>query len=240
MSEIILIDSVVIENRMRKELGDIDSLAKSIEENGLINPITLSLDINHRPMLIAGERRLTALKKLGVTELVHNEHFKWRTEVYSDEYRRNAVELEENIRRKALTWSEEIAAKQKLLEIYQNIYGPPSSGAITRQERVGLKPQGFGVRKLSEMIGESATQTSEDLTLAALVAKIPILANEPTKEAARRKIDIAMKILGGKQVTPVAQPLVYKIIITCTSELHQTLLLEQLRSQNIDCKPIVA
>lgn len=231
---------VVIPDRMRKELGDIDSLAKSIQENGLICPVTLTMNGDNKPIIVAGHRRLFALKKLGITELLEGEHFKWRGDIINNEYRRTAIELEENIRRKQLNWSEEIAGKQKLLEIYEHIYGPPSGGAITRQERTGLKPQGFGVRKLAELLGESATNTSEDLQLAALVQKLPALAAEPTKEAARRKLELALKIQGGFTLAREAAPLVYKILVTCQSEAHQSALLIQFRAAGLDCKPLVA
>ena len=50
-----------IRDRIRKELRDIDDLAESIKEIGLIQPIILTKDNE----LIAGHRRLLACKKLG-------------------------------------------------------------------------------------------------------------------------------------------------------------------------------
>lgn len=234
------IGSIVVRpERMRKDMGDIDSLAKSIEENGLISPLTLVPE-NGSIILIAGERRLTALKKIGVTHLVYGMHFTWRDDVSNDEYRKTAIELEENIRRRSLTWHEEVLGKQKLLDIYQKIYGPPSSGQVTRDERLGLKPQGFGVRKLADLLGESATNTSEDLELAALVTKIPALKGQPTKEAARRTLGLAVRVMIGQNQPKEAKPLAYKILIECESENHQATLLAQLRGAGLKCTPIVA
>jgi len=234
------IDLIDVGSRVRKEIGDVDSLARSIEENGLISPIMLTTDGTNggRYVLVAGERRLRAMQKLGISTLIEGEHFKWKQDI--DEYRKIAIELEENIRRKQFTWSEEVLGKQKLLEIYQNIYGAPSAGAQTRQERMGLKPVGFGVRKLSELLGESATNTSDDLELAALVTKIPSLATEDSKDAARRKLTLAVKIMAGQSIAPIVQPLVFKILITCQSEAHQKILLHQLRTAGLDCKPLVS
>lgn len=237
--DVVKVDEVQVQTRMRKDLGDIDGLAKSITENGIICPIVLTLE-GDVPVLIAGERRFTALKKLGVSELLENEHFKWRDDVANDTYAKTAIELEENIRRKSLNWSEEIIGKQRLLEYYERKYGPPSGGAPSRAESKGLKPQGFGVRKLSEMLGESATQTSEDLQLAALITKIPLLQQEPSKEAARRKLDLAMKIATGNNTPRVVAPLIYKILITCESEGHQRILMEQLVGIGLKCQAIVA
>ncbi len=47
--------------RQRKELGDIDTLAASITDLGLMHPIV----VNRQHRLIAGGRRLAAVKKLG-------------------------------------------------------------------------------------------------------------------------------------------------------------------------------
>ena len=76
--ETVNINDVLVENRMRRDLGDIDQLSKSISENGLIQPIVLATfrenDLTH-VKLVAGHRRLEALKKLRVDELEHGVHF---------------------------------------------------------------------------------------------------------------------------------------------------------------------
>jgi hypothetical protein len=55
------IDSVIVGERHRVDLGDIDSLAKSIEEIGLLHPIVVTPE----QRLIAGQRRIEAFRKLG-------------------------------------------------------------------------------------------------------------------------------------------------------------------------------
>jgi ParB family chromosome partitioning protein len=55
------IDSIVINERHRKDLGDIKELAASIDDLGLIHPVVVTPD-HH---LVAGERRLAALRSLG-------------------------------------------------------------------------------------------------------------------------------------------------------------------------------
>jgi len=241
--ETVNIDEVLVENRMRKDLGDIDQLSKSISENGLIQPIVLTSfqenDLTHIK-LVAGHRRYEALKKLGVTELVHAEHFLWRDDLATDEYRRNAVELEENLRRKQMTWSEEVLGKQRLLEVYQRIYGAPVLGQPARSVQQGLRPAGFGVRKLSELLNEAVGSTSQDLQMAALIDKIPSLKNEPSREAARRKLELAIKIQAGTHAVHMAKPLVYKILVECESEAQQIVLLTQFRSAGLKCQAIVA
>jgi ParB family chromosome partitioning protein len=59
------IDSIRIGSRHRTDLGDIDVLAASIEERGLLQPITVTPD----GTLVCGARRLAALRQLGVRKL---------------------------------------------------------------------------------------------------------------------------------------------------------------------------
>ena len=241
--ETVDINEVLIENRMRKDLGDIGQLSKSISENGLIQPIVLtSFQENDLTIikLVAGHRRYEALKKLGVLTLVHAEHFLWRDDLATDEYRRNAVELEENLRRKQMNWAEEVQGKARLLEVYQRIYGAPIPGQPSRTVQQGLKPAGFGVRKLSELLNEAVGSTSQDLQMAALIEKIPSLKNEPSREAARRKLELALKIQAGTHSVHMAKPLEYKILVECESEAQQIVLLTQFRSAGLKCQAIVA
>jgi ParB family transcriptional regulator, chromosome partitioning protein len=53
--------AIRVGKRHRKDLGDIRSLAQSIQEIGLLHPVVIRPD----GVLIAGERRLRALKLLG-------------------------------------------------------------------------------------------------------------------------------------------------------------------------------
>src|SRR5262245_25972598 len=55
------ITSIRVGDRHRRDLGDIDQLAASIDELGLLHPVVISAD----GVLIAGARRLAACKKLG-------------------------------------------------------------------------------------------------------------------------------------------------------------------------------
>lgn len=194
------VQDITVSNRIRKDLGDILGLANSIKENGLIEPIVLAHDYKHIDeecdvaeifiKLVAGERRLTAMKSLGMTELIHATHYIWRSELESDDPKKrllfSAIEMEENVRRKDLSWQEQVIGKAKLLAIMQEIYGEPTQGRPSEAQKASNQP-GFGVRKLAAMLGESAAQTSEDLNLAALLDKVPSLKSEANREDARRK-----------------------------------------------------
>lgn len=98
----LLISDIIVnrEARQRRELINIDELAASISRFGLIHPVVI--DENNE--LIAGERRLTACKKLGWTSIpVHYFSSLSATDRY-------AIELEENIRRSDLSWQDRCSA----------------------------------------------------------------------------------------------------------------------------------
>ncbi len=59
------IDSIKVGTRFRKDLGDIDALAGSIREVGLLHPVVIAADGSP----IAGQRRLEACKRLGWREV---------------------------------------------------------------------------------------------------------------------------------------------------------------------------
>ncbi|MEM2159746.1 MAG: ParB N-terminal domain-containing protein [Candidatus Nitrosotenuis sp.] len=63
--KLVPISQIKIGTRLRKDLGDISSLTSSIEQIGLLQPIVLTEDLR----LVAGERRLTAVQKLGWKEI---------------------------------------------------------------------------------------------------------------------------------------------------------------------------
>jgi hypothetical protein len=65
MGDALRLDLIEIGNRYRRDLGDIHLLAKSIGEIGLLHPVVVTAD--HR--LIAGQRRIMAVRSLGWTEI---------------------------------------------------------------------------------------------------------------------------------------------------------------------------
>lgn len=92
------IDEIVIKARVRKDLGDINQLALSIDEIGLLHPVVVYRDtstLQHH--LLAGRRRIAAFVKLG--------RMKIPTTVLNLEDVLKA-ELHENSVRKDFTFSE--------------------------------------------------------------------------------------------------------------------------------------
>lgn len=84
----------------RQDMGDLNDLIQSISRIGLINAIVIEADGKIR----AGRRRYLALKEMGQIEA--------EVKLVSDlsEIELRQLELDENIRRKDLTWQEQVAA----------------------------------------------------------------------------------------------------------------------------------
>lgn len=59
------VESIHVGRRHRNDLGDIAALAKSIDRDGLLQPITVTPD----GVLVCGARRLAAIKQLGWSEV---------------------------------------------------------------------------------------------------------------------------------------------------------------------------
>ena len=190
-------NEILVEDRMRKDYGDVAELANSIKENGLIQPIVLSKvrdpqfpSTHERMKLVAGGRRLAALQLLKFIKLEHGVHYIVRGEDESTPEGRlklGAIELEENLRRKEMTWPEQVEGKQRLLELMQSIHGGSrGAGAPSQKEQALGETSGFGVRKLAAMLGESPALVSKDLSLAKLVRAMPVLAKQESKSSAQR------------------------------------------------------
>jgi ParB-like chromosome segregation protein Spo0J len=188
-AESINLCDIIVEDRMRKDYGDVGELASSIKEYGLIQPIVLS-QTNRGYKLVAGGRRFAALSLLKIPCLIRGEGWILREETESDTnglLRLTAIEIEENLKRKDLSWPEQVEGKQRLLELMQSIHGGSrGAGAPSQKEQALGETSGFGVRKLAAMLGESPALVSKDLHLATLVRAMPVLAKQESKSSAQR------------------------------------------------------
>lgn len=100
------ISSIVIKDRHRKDLGDIESLATSIDARGLLQPIVLASD---GKTLVAGARRIEAFKHLN-RDTIPAYVVESITELHDCLY----AEQEENTCRKAFTISEAVAMSEAI------------------------------------------------------------------------------------------------------------------------------
>lgn len=110
-TETLSIDAIVVEDRLRDDLGDLDALAASIESHDLIQPIVVDADNR----LIAGERRLRACRQLDWREVPVRR--------YGDlsAAERLEVELAENAQRKGLTADEASAGLVRLANLAREV-----------------------------------------------------------------------------------------------------------------------
>ncbi|MCP4538505.1 MAG: ParB N-terminal domain-containing protein [Chloroflexi bacterium] len=109
------ITKIIVGDRHRRDLGDIEALAASIEAVGLLHPIVVDTKNN----LIAGERRITACNQLGwddipvtvidLVELV-------KGEFAENAMRKDFLPSEINAIRKAMEPIEKAAAKERMSE----------------------------------------------------------------------------------------------------------------------------
>lgn len=100
--------------RQRKDLGDLTDLKVSLLQVGLINPVVIEQDPDDGLFyLIAGERRYTAWSQLAAEGKLPTT-IKCTLFTNLDPSTRHVIELEENIKRKDLTWQEKAKAIDEL------------------------------------------------------------------------------------------------------------------------------
>jgi ParB family chromosome partitioning protein len=101
---LIPIEEIKVKRRVRRKPEDIESLMDSMKRYGLLNPIT----INSKNVLIAGERRYQAAKRLGwkmINAVVLED---------TDKVMELELEIEENTQRSNFT-------DQELMEAYARL-----------------------------------------------------------------------------------------------------------------------
>jgi ParB family chromosome partitioning protein len=141
---------VIPSDRIRKEFDEnkIRKLADSFKLYGQISP-ALCKKAGNKIVLVAGERRSRACKLADMD-------LKYVLTDEADAITLREIELEENIQRENLTWTEEVNAKLELHDLQQTKHGAAEVG----------KSGGHGVAETAQMLGESIGNVAEDLELA--------------------------------------------------------------------------
>lgn len=170
---LIPISTIAVLNRQRKHVDptELQSLASSIKDNGLLHPIVVrtpnpdevsQLSEGQSHILCVGGRRLAAHILLGRTDIEVN--FKEAL----DPIRARIVELEENLRRVNLTWQEETDARAEIAGLFKQL-NPTAN-----------------IRETADFVGVSASQLSKDLSLVDAVKADPSLKQASSKGSAIR------------------------------------------------------
>lgn len=112
------VKEVIVSDRIRKDLGSVQELAEDIKANGLINPIV----VNDKNILLAGERRLEAVKLLGwekvpitVMQTRDKEH-ELNIEVSENEARKEFSRAERADYMRRMLEAEKAKAKERMSE----------------------------------------------------------------------------------------------------------------------------
>lgn len=155
------LSDIIVENRAREDFGDLDELANSIRDKGLIQPITISTEYK----LLAGGRRYEASTIAGLVEVpvVIRE--------VEDDVDALEIELFENLHRKDFTWVEQAKLTHRINAYYQEKTGGNWSG-----------------RKTADAMDAPVTTVARQLKLAAMVEALPELANLKTADEAEKVI----------------------------------------------------
>ncbi len=174
------IKDIKIGSRLREEYGDMEGLANSIKEYGLLHPIVVDANYN----LIAGCRRLLACERIGKGEI----EVKMLGDISERELR--VIELEENIRRKDLTEIEksknlvELAEikERELQESRESEIDTADNGKCAESAHLN-NPNKIGVRTIAKEIGVPPKTLHDAKQHVTAVTEFPALEELPKYKA---------------------------------------------------------
>ena len=132
----------------RTQLGNIEELAASVREKGVLEPILVRVIGPNRYQIISGERRFRAASMAGLEEIP-------AIELDVDDKEQLEIALIENIQRKDLTAFEE------------------AEGLYVLQQKFGYTHE-----KISQVIGKSRTTVTETLLINAIPDRIRLMCRE--------------------------------------------------------------
>lgn len=172
---ILKIKDIKIGQRVRDEYGDMQALADSIREHGLLHPIVVDSDYN----LIAGCRRLLACERIGLKEI----EAKVLEDITEKELR--ILELEENIRRKDLTELEKSKNLVELAEIKeQELKEKLSTDSVDKYKREAHRPiNPVSIQNISKELGTPVQTLKDAKQHVKAVEEFPPLENLPKYQA---------------------------------------------------------
>lgn len=166
---IALTDIVLSESRQRKDYGDIEDLASSIQAMGLLQPLGIE---EGTMQLVWGGRRLKALHALKEERVECKIVPKGCTP-----FELEALELEENIRRKDLSPAEECRAYKRIDDLKKALLGDAEKDRIR---------SGWSKRKTAALLGESPSGVAEKIRLAEAMDIMPELEECKTIDEMRK------------------------------------------------------
>ena len=187
------INEIEIGSRYRKDYGELDQLCQSIVKNGLISPVAVGTSSTMKMVtdgackyvLLAGGRRMAALKKLNWTDIPVRIYTKPLSVLDL-----RSIELAENFDRKEMTFVEECALMKEINSLQIQIHG----------EKIGRSSDapGWSQNDTAQLLGKSSATVALDLKLANAMESHPELglANCKNKSDAMKKLNSLTKTIG--------------------------------------------
>ncbi|HEY7119680.1 MAG TPA: ParB N-terminal domain-containing protein [Tepidisphaeraceae bacterium] len=170
------IDEIAVGTRRRTDAGDISDLAESIAKFGLLSPIIV--DDKHR--LVAGERRLRALKQLGHLDVP----VRFWGNLTEAELRE--IEFEENLKRKDLTPAERSRTLNEQAKVVAQI--DRSTFVKSVDESPNHRPEEPGsFRRVAERMGVSHETVRKAQNHVAIIEEIPEILGASQAQALKIK-----------------------------------------------------
>jgi hypothetical protein len=193
------LDDIIISDHFRKDLGDIDGLAASIEAVGLLQPVAIRPGMH----LVCGRRRIEAFRKLGRTEIAAHV-----VEGLDDELKVLLAECDENTCRKNFTPSEAVAIGKAMKELVRaqarerQAHAGPTTGKGRKRSASGKLPQALKGRTrdtIASYVGWSPRTYEKAEAVIDAAAADPELAQIVAEMDASGNVDRAYRQVQAKQ-----------------------------------------
>lgn len=183
------LDEIVVTQRYRKDMGDLFALAASIKEVGLLHPVV----VDSRGTLVAGQRRLAALRSLGWVDVPVT-----IAESIDGAVKALMAERDENTCRKDMVFSEMLPLKHAIEELERpkaaeraiQAPGQPRGVKVSGSNLEHQTPPERKTRNIvAKALGKSAT------TLDKVEEVYEIAAAPETPEPVRKVAEQAVKLM---------------------------------------------
>lgn len=196
------IDSIIVKKRFREDYGDIDGLAADIKKQGQIQPLAVKDLENGTYELIAGDRRLTAMRQ---AELVCVDVKTFPIELSDLEFR--SIELMENVCRKDMTWQEVTNLRKEIHDIQIQLHGT----------KVSTSPdaEGHSQADTAKLLNISKGALTADLKMAKALEVFPELKKAKNRSEADKLLkkmqedivvgEMAKRVRAKEANTPIEQ-----------------------------------
>jgi len=140
------VEKIIICDRVRKEMGDLDGLEEDMKETGLITPLAVQSTSDDNFILLAGERRFIVLKRHGVEEVPVRIYDRDLTELEM-----KVIEKSENFHRKDMEYWELDQLTLEIQKLQQEAHGVKASGP----------GEGWSHANTGQMLGVSRPSVSQ-------------------------------------------------------------------------------